>query len=77
MQAHSVFFNFERKDNERKMALKEIAHRVFDFSPVNFTVVDKVPNDMLHLVDMHWYKFPALLPIWHLALGIFLTILLM
>lgn len=24
----------------------------------NLTVVDKVPQDMLYLVDSYWYKFP-------------------
>nr|QIW86023.1 opsin L16 [Neogonodactylus oerstedii] len=36
----------------------------------NYTVVDTVPKEMLHLVDTHWYQFPPLNPLWHGLLGI-------
>lgn len=35
----------------------------------NITVVDKVPPEMMHLVDAHWYQFPPLNPLWHAILG--------
>ena len=35
----------------------------------NQTVVDKVPPEMLHLVDAHWYQFPPMNPLWHAILG--------
>ncbi|XP_046735151.1 rhodopsin [Diprion similis] len=35
----------------------------------NQTVVDKVPAEMLHLVDSHWYQFPPMNPLWHGILG--------
>nr|APY20511.1 long wavelength sensitive opsin [Macrosiagon limbatum] len=35
----------------------------------NMTVVDKVPPDMLHLIDSYWYQFPPLNPLWHGILG--------
>ena len=35
----------------------------------NWTVVDKVPQDMLSLVDAHWYQFPPMNPLWHSILG--------
>lgn len=35
----------------------------------NQTVVDKVPPEMLYLVDSHWYQFPPLNPLWHSLLG--------
>lgn len=35
----------------------------------NQTVVDKVPPDMLHLIDAHWYQYPPLNPMWHGILG--------
>lgn len=35
----------------------------------NMTVVDKVPPDMLHMVDAHWYQFPPMNPLWHSILG--------
>lgn len=41
----------------------------------NQTVVDKVPPEMLHLVDSHWYQFPPLNPLWHGILGFVLFIL--
>nr|QPF71148.1 long wavelength opsin [Lasioderma serricorne] len=35
----------------------------------NITVVDKVPPDMLSMVDAYWYQFPPLNPLWHAILG--------
>ncbi|KAG5668299.1 hypothetical protein PVAND_016246 [Polypedilum vanderplanki] len=35
----------------------------------NLTVVDTVPEEMLFLVDKHWYQFPPLNPLWHGILG--------
>lgn len=35
----------------------------------NQTVVDKVPPEMLHLIDPHWYQFPPMNPLWHGILG--------
>jgi hypothetical protein len=31
----------------------------------NLTVVDTVPQEMLHLVDKHWYQFAPMNPLWH------------
>ncbi|XP_012235220.1 rhodopsin isoform X1 [Linepithema humile] len=41
----------------------------------NQTVVDKVPPEMLHLVDPHWYQFPPMNPLWHALLGFVIGIL--
>ncbi|XP_065090229.1 opsin-1-like [Ochlerotatus camptorhynchus] len=41
----------------------------------NLTVVDKVPADMLHMVDAHWYQFPPMNPLWHSLLGFAIAIL--
>ncbi|XP_068086396.1 opsin-1 [Anabrus simplex] len=41
----------------------------------NLTVVDSVPQDMLHLVDSHWYQFPPINPLWHGILGFAIGIL--
>lgn len=41
----------------------------------NMTVVDKVPADMLHLVDAHWYQFPPINPLWHNILGFAIFVL--
>lgn len=41
----------------------------------NHTVVDKVPPDMVHLIDPHWYQFPPLDPMWHKILGLVMIIL--
>ncbi|XP_012278726.1 rhodopsin [Orussus abietinus] len=35
----------------------------------NQTVVDKVPPEMLHLIDPHWYQYPPMNPLWHGILG--------
>ncbi|XP_055611119.1 opsin-1-like [Uranotaenia lowii] len=41
----------------------------------NLTVVDKVPADMLHMVNAHWYQFPPMNPLWHSMLGFAIFIL--
>ncbi|KAK9308823.1 hypothetical protein QLX08_001252 [Tetragonisca angustula] len=41
----------------------------------NQTVVDKVPPDMLHLIDAHWYQYPPLNPMWHGILGFVIGLL--
>ncbi|KAJ8960811.1 hypothetical protein NQ318_020107 [Aromia moschata] len=41
----------------------------------NLTVVDKVPPDMLPLVDAYWYQFAPLNPLWHGILGLVIGIL--
>nr|APY20539.1 long wavelength sensitive opsin [Tenthredo koehleri] len=35
----------------------------------NQTVVDKVPAEMLHLIDPNWYQYPPINPLWHGILG--------
>lgn len=41
----------------------------------NMTVVDKVPPEMLYLVDAHWYQFPPMNPLWHSILGFAIFVL--
>lgn len=41
----------------------------------NQTVVDKVPPEMLHLVDPHWYQFAPMNPLWHAILGFVIGVL--
>ncbi|XP_011164467.1 rhodopsin [Solenopsis invicta] len=41
----------------------------------NQTVVDKVLPDMLHMVDVHWYQFPPMNPLWHSLLGFVIGVL--
>nr|APY20655.1 long wavelength sensitive opsin [Priacma serrata] len=41
----------------------------------NLTVVDKVPPDMLFMVDAHWYQYPPLNPMWHGLLGFTIGVL--
>lgn len=40
----------------------------------NITVIDKVPQEMLFLVDKHWYQFPPMNELWHGILGFAITI---
>ncbi|CAG9766022.1 unnamed protein product [Ceutorhynchus assimilis] len=35
----------------------------------NLTVVDKVPPEILHMVDSYWYQFAPMNPLWHGILG--------
>lgn len=41
----------------------------------NITVVDKVPAEMMHMVDAHWHQFAPMNPLWHSILGFVLCIL--
>lgn len=41
----------------------------------NQTVVDKVPPDMFHMIDLHWYQFPPMNPLWHALLGFIIGVL--
>lgn len=41
----------------------------------NQTVVDKVPPEMLHMIDPHWYQFPPMNPLWHALLGFVIGVL--
>nr|APY20558.1 long wavelength sensitive opsin 2 [Aphanisticus sp. CRS-2017] len=45
------------------------------FSSGNYTVVDKVPPEMLYLIDHHWYQYPPMNPLWHGILGFVIGIL--
>ena len=40
----------------------------------NLTVIDKVPQEMMYLVDSHWFQYPPINPLWHSLLGFALTI---
>ncbi|XP_042874960.1 rhodopsin-like [Penaeus japonicus] len=37
----------------------------------NYTVVDTVTEDMLHLINPHWYQFPPMNPMWYTLVGFF------
>ncbi|XP_011311423.1 rhodopsin [Fopius arisanus] len=41
----------------------------------NQTVADKVPEDMLSLIDPHWYQFPPMDPLWHKLLGLVMIVI--
>ena len=41
----------------------------------NYTVVDTVPKELLHMVDSHWYQFPPMNPLWHGLVGMYTTIM--
>uniref|UniRef100_A0A182MCP7 G-protein coupled receptors family 1 profile domain-containing protein n=1 Tax=Anopheles culicifacies TaxID=139723 RepID=A0A182MCP7_9DIPT len=41
----------------------------------NITVADKVPPEIMHLVDPHWYQFPPMNPLWHSIIGFVIFVL--
>ncbi|XP_043789027.1 rhodopsin-like [Apis laboriosa] len=51
----------------------QFARQLMHFN--NQTVVSKVPEEMLHLIDLYWYQFPPLDPLWHKILGLVMIIL--
>nr|QWV42637.1 long wavelength sensitive opsin 1 [Lytta caraganae] len=44
-------------------------------SGANLTVIDKVLPDMLEMVDVYWYQFPPMNPLWHGILGFVIGVL--
>ncbi|KAJ0181192.1 hypothetical protein K1T71_003277 [Dendrolimus kikuchii] len=56
-------------------ALQAWGGQVAAYGAANQTVVDKVPQDMLHMVDPHWYQFPPMNPLWHGLLGFTIGVL--
>jgi hypothetical protein len=40
----------------------------------NGSIVDKIPADMLYLVDPHWNQFPPLEPLMYTLLGVFVIL---
>ncbi|XP_023213981.1 lateral eye opsin-like [Centruroides sculpturatus] len=41
----------------------------------NASIVDSVPDNMLYMIDEHWYNFPPINPLWHSLLGIAMVVL--
>ncbi|KAF7996780.1 hypothetical protein HCN44_002426 [Aphidius gifuensis] len=41
----------------------------------NQTVIDKVPAEMMHLIDKHWYQYPPMDPMWHKLLGLVMIVI--
>ncbi|KAK7008556.1 Melanopsin [Halocaridina rubra] len=41
----------------------------------NYTVVDTVPKELLHMVDAHWYQFPPMNPLWYSLVGFFMVVM--
>jgi len=41
----------------------------------NYTVVDTVPNELLHMVDSHWYQFPPMNPLWYSLVGFWMVVM--
>ncbi|XP_068226061.1 rhodopsin-like [Palaemon carinicauda] len=41
----------------------------------NYTVVDRVPRELLSLVDDHWYQFPPMNPLWYGLVGVWMFVM--
>jgi len=41
----------------------------------NYTVVDKVPQELLHMIHPHWYQFPPMNPLWYKLVFIWMFIM--
>uniref|UniRef100_A0A481C5Y5 Melanopsin isoform 1 n=1 Tax=Sus scrofa TaxID=9823 RepID=A0A481C5Y5_PIG len=41
----------------------------------NYTVVDTVHHDLLHLVDAHWYQFPPMNPLWYNLIAVWMVVM--
>ncbi|KAL4705040.1 hypothetical protein ACJJTC_009828 [Scirpophaga incertulas] len=56
-------------------ALQAWGGQAASFGTSNQTVVDKVPADIMHMIDPHWYQFPPMNPLWHGLLGFTIGVL--
>ncbi|XP_068226052.1 rhodopsin-like [Palaemon carinicauda] len=41
----------------------------------NYTVVDRVPREILGYVHDHWYQFPPMNPLWYNLVGVFMVVM--
>ncbi|XP_042242908.1 rhodopsin-like isoform X2 [Homarus americanus] len=41
----------------------------------NYTVVDSASQEILHMVDPHWYQYPPMNPLWYGLLAIFMVVM--
>ncbi|XP_042242825.1 rhodopsin-like [Homarus americanus] len=41
----------------------------------NYTLVDTVPKEILHMVDPHWYQFPPMNPLWYGLIMFFMIVM--
>jgi len=41
----------------------------------NYTVVDIVPKELLHMIDSHWYQFPPMNPLWYSLVGLWMVVM--
>ncbi|KAG4069754.1 hypothetical protein HA402_003195, partial [Bradysia odoriphaga] len=42
---------------------------IHDYTTMNVSIIDRVPPDMVHLIDPHWYQYAPLPTIWNFSLG--------
>lgn len=47
----------------------------YDYLGMNVSLMDRVPQDMVHLIDPHWYQYPPLPTFWNFSLGSLMTVL--
>ncbi|KAK8746297.1 hypothetical protein OTU49_017351 [Cherax quadricarinatus] len=41
----------------------------------NFTIVDIVPKEILHMVDPHWYQYPPMNPLWYSMIMLWMIVM--
>ncbi|XP_064084705.1 rhodopsin-like [Macrobrachium nipponense] len=41
----------------------------------NYTVVDRVPRELLSYVDDHWYQYPPMNPLWYSLVGVWMFVM--
>ncbi|XP_064083872.1 rhodopsin-like [Macrobrachium nipponense] len=40
----------------------------------NYTVVDRVPQELLGYIHNHWYQYPPMNPLWYSLVGVFMFV---
>ncbi|XP_066941478.1 rhodopsin-like [Macrobrachium rosenbergii] len=41
----------------------------------NYTVVDRVPQELLSYIHSHWYQYPPMNPLWYSLVGVFMFVM--
>ncbi|KAG7157296.1 Opsin 1-like 1 [Homarus americanus] len=83
------FSGFKERHRQAARALKSIDKMSYWDNPANmvsnslpstnpygnYTVVDTVPKEILHMVDPHWYQFPPMNPLWYGLVGFWMVVM--
>lgn len=65
-------FTFQMLPHAEKLSFTEAFSNPYEG---NSSIVDNLPTNMLYMIHEHWYNYPPMKSIWHILLGITITML--